>query len=54
MQLSSAQKSIVRRFLRSKTLGEAVPSEPKLEKLYYAMAYILLETELFLKPIGLR
>ncbi len=54
MQLSSAQKSIVRRFLRAKVLGEAVPSEPKLEKLYYAMAYILLETELFLKPIGLR
>ncbi len=54
MQLSSAQKSIVRRFLRAKSLGEAVPSEPKLEKLYYAMAYILLETELFLKPIGLR
>lgn len=54
MQLSSAQKGIVRRFLGSRTLGEAVPSEPKLEKLYYAMAYILLETELFLKPIGPR
>lgn len=54
MQLSTAQKSVVRRYLKSSTLREAIPTEPKLEKLYYAMAYILLETELFLKPIGAR
>lgn len=54
MGLSRKQLQVVKAFRLDRTLGECLNEVPIQEQqMYYTMAYILIETELLLKPIGL-